>query len=85
MAELETRSCGALDRHTYNEPGWTCDGTGLMKLLDGPKGIPVVAPAWAAGEFLNEPWADVYRPEPFGGGDHYHWVRTAHEVEVSDR
>jgi hypothetical protein len=79
-------ACEAERRPQYNDPGWTCDGTGLIKLLDGPRGIAVVAPAWAVGALLaEEPWAGVYDPQVFTGGDHYHAVLRQPEVQVSKR
>jgi hypothetical protein len=81
----ETLPCGALARYRYNDPGWTCDGTGLVKLVDGPKGIPFVVPEYAVEHLAADPWLDVYRPEPFTGGDHFHAALAVPEVEVSGR
>lgn len=69
------RSCGAMYRERFNDPGWTCDGTGLIKLLDGLDGIPVVAPEERLDEMrkVEKFWAAL-DPEPFTGGDHYHLV-----------
>jgi hypothetical protein len=70
--QLDALPCGALARRRFSDPGWTCDGTDLVFLMLGPKGIPVVGPSNVLDEFMAEPWADVYQPAPFAGGDHYH-------------
>lgn len=60
------------DRPRYRDPGWQCDGTGLVTVLRGPKNIPVVVQTHLMPEVLSRPDAGMFRPEPFGGGDHYH-------------
>jgi hypothetical protein len=89
----EFRSCGARWRTMFSDPHWTCHGTGLVKLMDGPHDprdpdgprLPVVAPASALPEVMAEEWADVYRPEPFAGGDHVHWCAPPAGLRVSGR
>ena len=83
-------ACEAKSRRRYSDPGWECDGTDLIYLMDGPKfgeqhPIPVVAPASALDEFLAEPWADVYHPRPFAGGDHLHACLPSRKPAESQR
>lgn len=61
-------------RERFTDPGWVCDGTGLVKLTVAG-GIPVVAPEDRLEEMrkVEEMWA-AFEPEPFPGGDHYHLV-----------
>lgn len=89
----EWRSCGARWRVQFADPGWTCHGTGLVKLMDGPRPegepdgprIPVVGPESAMDEIMLDVSADVFHPEPFTGGDHLHLVLQSRRPQVSGR
>lgn len=54
--------------------GWECDGENLLKILTGPRGLPVVAPMSRMWEVMRPEWASTYVVERFDGGDHYHVV-----------
>lgn len=73
-SQHQPRACGAL-RPAIQPAGWICDGTGLVKVLDGPAfgdepPVPIVAPEWAV-PYLSAPFADM---GSFEGGDHIHAV-----------
>jgi hypothetical protein len=71
-------ACEAKPRTGYGPSGWVCTGEDLVKVMDGPDGVPVVVPRWAVPELMAEEWlADIYHPQPFAGGDHYHGVLSA--------
>lgn len=67
-------TCQALPRKRYNNPGWECDGTGLVVVL-WTGGLPIVCPEARGAELTEDPELGVaYRVERFFGGDHYHAV-----------
>jgi hypothetical protein len=63
--------CQAKPRPSYRNTGWVCDGKGLtIMLLDGD--MPCVLPDVMVPDAMQQEWSNVYRPEPFADGDHYH-------------
>lgn len=75
LAEI---GCEAQPGTRYHDPGWTCTGRNLVQLLLVHRGgdalLPLVAPADRLDEVMAQPWAGVYEPQPFAGGDHVHVV-----------
>lgn len=66
---------------SLRNPGWTCDGSGLVVLFrvagGSLKGIPVVAPAELLDQVLTGPAAaTIAALGQFTGGDHMHLVIT---------
>lgn len=70
-----TQRCGA-ERPPVKPFGWECTGYGLVVVMRGPAGVPVVVPKvllGVIGEGARQVMdKDPQGGQPFGGGDHMH-------------